>query len=107
MRQFTLFFLFCVLAVSLSCRRAQTDFVTVALHDAFSTLDTLTTVASDSAAERVRNLLFNTMVRKDQNFDYVGELAKDIATSPDEMSLTALSQFTSAFTAVCRKVVSA
>jgi peptide/nickel transport system substrate-binding protein len=62
--------------------------VTVALPEAFTTFDTLTTTASDSAAERVRNLIFNTLVRKNESFDYVGELAKDIKTSEDGMTIT-------------------
>ncbi|MBA2335213.1 MAG: ABC transporter substrate-binding protein [Blastocatellia bacterium] len=77
-----------VLIASLSCRRAQTEFVTIALPDSFSTLDTLTTTASDSAAERVRNLLFNSLVKKDQNFDYVGELASEINPSEDGKTIT-------------------
>jgi peptide/nickel transport system substrate-binding protein len=36
----------------------------------------------------VRNLIFNTLVRKNESFDYVGELAKDISVSPDGMTVT-------------------
>jgi peptide/nickel transport system substrate-binding protein len=32
--------------------------------------------------------MFNALVKKDQNFDYVGELAKEITTSPDGMTVT-------------------
>ncbi len=77
-----------MLLFSMSCRKANTDFVTVALPESFSTLDTLTTTASDSAAERVRNLMFNSLVEKDANFDYVGELASDIKTSDDGLTIT-------------------
>lgn len=62
--------------------------MTVALPDKLSTLDTLTTTGNDSAAERVRNLMFNSLVKKDANFDYVGELASNIQTSEDGMILT-------------------
>ena len=62
--------------------------MTIALPESFSTLDTLTTTASDSAAERLRNLMFNSLVKKDANFDYVGELASDIRTSDDGKSIT-------------------
>jgi peptide/nickel transport system substrate-binding protein len=48
----------------------------------------LTTTASDSAAERVRNLIFNTLVKKNESFDYVGELAKDIKVSEDGKTVT-------------------
>jgi peptide/nickel transport system substrate-binding protein len=76
------------LIVSASCRRAGNEFVTVALPESFSTLDTLTSTASDSAAERVRNLMFNSLVRKNENFEYVGELASNIATSEDGKTVT-------------------
>ncbi|MBA2736816.1 MAG: ABC transporter substrate-binding protein [Pyrinomonadaceae bacterium] len=57
--------------------------MTVALSEKFSTLDTLTSTASDAAADRVRTLIFNSLVRKDENFDYVGELAEKIETLND------------------------
>jgi len=76
------------LTAAIACRRQQTDFVTVALPESFSTLDTLTSTASDSAAERVRNLMFNSLVKKNEAFDYVGELAKEINTSPDGLVVT-------------------
>ena len=84
---FLVFFVF-VVTLSFSCRRANTEFVTIALPESFSTLDTLTSTASDSAAERVRNLMFNSLVRKNEKFEYVGELAKDITTSEDGTTLT-------------------
>ena len=75
-------------ATASNCRRRNSDAVTVALPEAFSTLDTLTTVQSDAAAERVKTLMFNSLVRKDVNFDYVGELANDINTSDDGKTIT-------------------
>ncbi len=68
---------------SLSCRRNQTEFVTVALSEPFTGFDTLTTEKSDAAAERVRSLMFNGLVRKNSNFDYEGDLASEIKTSGD------------------------
>jgi len=62
--------------------------VTVALPEKFTTFDTLTMAGSDASADRVRNLIFNSLVKKDANFDYVGELAKEILTSPDGMTIT-------------------
>ncbi|MGH9820873.1 MAG: ABC transporter substrate-binding protein, partial [Pyrinomonadaceae bacterium] len=64
------------------------EYVTVALPEKFTAFDTLTTVTSDAAAERVRNLMFNSLVKKDANFDYVGELAKEITTSSDGKTVT-------------------
>lgn len=43
---------------------------------------------SDAAAERVKSLMFNSLVKKDENFDYVGELAKEITTSDDGKTIT-------------------
>ena len=88
MRNSLLLFILAGLLFSLSCRRQNTEFVTVALPDKFSSLDTLTNTASDSAADRVRNLIFNTLVRKNESFDYVGELAKEISVSPDGLVVT-------------------
>ncbi len=73
---------------TLSCRRAQTEYVTLALPESFSTFDTLTSTANDSAAERVRNLVFNSLVKKNENFDYVGELVSEIKKSEDGKTVT-------------------
>jgi peptide/nickel transport system substrate-binding protein len=82
--------LFCasLLVISFSCRRAQTEFVTIALPESFSTFDTLTSTANDSAAERVRNLVFSSLVKKNENFEYVGELASEIKISLDGKTIT-------------------
>lgn len=71
-----------------SCRRSNSEFVTVALPEPFSTFDTLTSTASDVAAERVRNLMFNSLVKKNESFDYVGELASEITSSEDGKTIT-------------------
>ena len=77
----------CLLAAA-ACRSRGGDAVVVALPEKFSTFDTLTTTASDAAAGRVASLMFNSLVRKDANFDYVGELASDIKTSDDGRAIT-------------------
>ena len=88
MRNFLFLSFTLALLVTMSCRRNNAEFVTIALPEKFSTLDTLTSTGSDSAADRVRNLIFNTLVRKNESFDYVGELASDISVSPDGMTVT-------------------
>ncbi len=88
MRKLFALFLALIFTCSLSCRRTNTEYVTIALPEPFSSLDTLTSAASDSAADRVRNLLFNSLVKKDANFDYVGELASEIKTSDDGLVVT-------------------
>ena len=75
-------------ATASTCRKRNTDAVTVALPEKFTAFDTLTTTASDASAERVRTLIFNSLVKKNENFDYVGELAKDIKTSEDGKTIT-------------------
>ncbi len=75
-------------ATASTCRKRNSDAVTVALPEKFTTFDTLTTVSSDAAAERVKNLMFNCLVKKDENFEYVGELAQEITTSPDGLTIT-------------------
>lgn len=71
-----------------TCRRRSGDTVTVALSEKFTTLDTLTSKSSGAADDRIRNLLFNTLARKNEKFEYVGELARDIQTSADSMTIT-------------------
>ena len=77
-----------LLCLAANCRQRNAEFVTVALSDKFSAFDTLTSTSSDAAAERIKNLMFNSLVKKDENFDYVGELAKEINTSPDGKVIT-------------------
>jgi ABC-type transport system substrate-binding protein len=88
LRQFLIILLISLFALSISCRRNNSEFVTVALPEKFTSFDTLTTVASDAAAERIRSIIFNTLVRKNERFEYVGELAKDIKISEDGKTLT-------------------
>ncbi len=75
-------------ATASTCRQRNTDAVTVALSEKFTAFDTLTSASSDVAAERVKNLMFNSLVKKDANFDYVGELAREINTSEDGKTIT-------------------
>lgn len=88
---FCIFIIACFI-FSLSCRTRNNEFVTVALSEKFSTLDTLTSAGSDVAAERVRNLMFNSLVKKNEKFEYVGELAKEIKTSDDGKTVTFILQ---------------
>ena len=72
-----------------TCRRRDAGVVTVALPEKFSSFDTLTSAAApDAAAERIRTLIFNSLVRKNEKFEYVGELASEIKTSDDGKTIT-------------------
>jgi peptide/nickel transport system substrate-binding protein len=42
----------------------------------------------DAASERVRALMFNSLVKKDEKFDYVPELAANVQRSEDGLSFT-------------------
>lgn len=76
------------LFLSLSCRTQARDVVTIALSEKFSGLDTISTIQSDAAADRIRNLMFNSLVKKNDKFEYVGELAKDIKIDGENLTLT-------------------
>src|SRR5215213_4583787 len=58
----------------------------VVLENNPATLDQLR--GTDASSERMRQLMFNSLVRKNENFDYVGDLASDIQTSPDGLAYT-------------------
>ncbi|HEX8096404.1 MAG TPA: ABC transporter substrate-binding protein [Pyrinomonadaceae bacterium] len=62
-------------ALSLAgCRRGGNTFV-IAYSDNVSTLDPIGSVTVDAASERMRVLMFNSLVRKSEKFEYVGDLA--------------------------------
>ncbi len=67
-----------IFTFSLGCRTRNSAVVTIALDSEFTSLDFLAGKTVPASAERIRSLIFNTLVRKDKNFDYEGELAKEI-----------------------------
>src|SRR5690242_15189345 len=73
--------------VPLGCRRRSNAFV-IALGDNVRTIDPIGSPSVDAASERVRTLMFNSLVKKNEKFDYVGELASDIKRSDDGMTYT-------------------
>ena len=60
----------------------------IALGDNIRTIDPIGSPSVDAASERVRTLMFNSLVKKDEKFDYVGELASDIKRSDDGLTFT-------------------
>jgi len=70
------------LTLGASCRKRSTAFV-IALGDNIRTIDPIGSPSVDAASERVRALMFNSLVKKDEKFDYVGDLASDIKQSSD------------------------
>ena len=72
-----------------SCRdRSGGKIFTIALDGKFSTLDPIGSVTVDANAERLRTLMFNSLVKKNDQFEYVGELAKEIIESEDGSAIT-------------------
>ena len=86
-KKFLFLFFICLFSI-FSCRTRNNEYVTVALPEAFSSFDTLTSTQSVASAERVRSLMFNSLVRKNEKFDYVGELAEEIKPSEDGKAVT-------------------
>src|SRR5262245_49333903 len=76
-----------LLILPAGCRRRSDAFV-IALGDPIRTIDPIGSPSVDTASERVRTLIFNSLVKKDEKFDYVGELASDIKRSDDGMTFT-------------------
>src|SRR5205085_229416 len=80
-------FLVFTLALSSACRRRSNAFV-IALSDNVKTIDPIGSPSVDAASERVRSLMFNSLVKKDEKFDYVPELASNIQRSDDGLTFT-------------------
>jgi peptide/nickel transport system substrate-binding protein len=71
----------------IGCRRRSNAFV-IALGDNIRTIDPIGSPSVDAASERVRVLMFNSLVKKNEKFDYVGELASDVKRSDDGTAFT-------------------
>ncbi|MCI0663879.1 MAG: ABC transporter substrate-binding protein, partial [Acidobacteria bacterium] len=73
--------------LTLSCRRGgRENELTVMLEKRIETFDPR--VSSDSAAERIRQLIFNGLTRKDEKFDPIPDLAERFESSPDYKTFT-------------------
>ena len=70
-----------------ACRRQGGVFV-IALSDPIRTIDPIGAASTEAAPERVRVLIFNSLVKKDEKFDYVPELASKIDRSEDGLNFT-------------------
>jgi peptide/nickel transport system substrate-binding protein len=84
-------FLFVIILTGLiftaSCRERKTDAVTIALTEKFSGLDTLSNTGTDAAADRLRTLIYNSLVKKNDKFEYVGDLG-DYKVGDDNLTIT-------------------
>jgi peptide/nickel transport system substrate-binding protein len=79
-----------LLILPLGCRRGNSagDPFVIALGDNIRTIDPIGSPSVDAASERVRTLIFNTLVKKDEKFDYSGELASEVKRSDDGLTFT-------------------
>jgi len=77
-----------VMIAPTACRTRSKSAFVIALGDNIRTIDPIGSPSVDAASERVRTLIFNTLVKKDEKFDYVGELASEIKRSDDGLSYT-------------------
>src|SRR5215467_1835074 len=82
-----LIFFTALLFIPPGCRQRSNAFV-IALGDNIRTIDPIGSPSVDAASERVRTLIFNSLVKKDEKFDYTGELASDIKRSDDGLTYT-------------------
>src|SRR5258707_8496494 len=71
-----------------ACKRSQSNVFVIALSDNIKTIDPIGSPSVDAASERVRTLMFNSLVKKDEKFDYVPELAASIQRSDDGLVFT-------------------
>jgi peptide/nickel transport system substrate-binding protein len=83
----TLLILTLVSMLLMACRNRSENFV-IALSDKISTLDPIGSPTVDAASERLRVLIFNSLVKKNEKFDYVPDLATDIKRADDGLSYT-------------------
>jgi peptide/nickel transport system substrate-binding protein len=80
--------LLALLIVPPGCRRGANEAFVIALGDNIRTIDPIGSPSVDAASERLRTLIFNSLVKKNEKFEYVGELASDIKRSDDGLTFT-------------------
>lgn len=85
--RFTFFLIILVFVTTTSCRRASSsNELVMMLEKRVSTFDPR--VSSDSADERMRQLVFNGLTRKNEKFDPIPDLAESFESSPDLKTFT-------------------
>ena len=83
-----LFVLLALLIFPPGCNRRGNDAFVIALGDNIRTIDPIGSPSVDAASERLRTLIFNSLVKKNEKFEYTGELASDIKRSDDGLTFT-------------------
>ena len=75
-----------LLAPSACSKRGNPDELVMMLEKSLTTFDPR--VSADSADERMRQLIFNALTRKNEKFEPVGDLAESFTSSPDYLTHT-------------------
>lgn len=75
------------ITVGSSCRRQNRNVFTIALENDFLTLDPNIKSEANASTERMRQLMFNSLVKKNEKFDYVPDIA-DFTRSNDGLTYT-------------------
>ena len=68
------------------CRRRAGDAFVMVLEAEQKSIHPL--LGSDAASERYRQLMYNSLMKKNERLDYVPELAESATTAPDGLSVT-------------------
>jgi peptide/nickel transport system substrate-binding protein len=76
---------FCLLP-SVGCRRRAGDAFVMVLEAEQKSIHPL--LGSDAASERYRQLMYNSLMKKNERLDYVPELAESVTPAPDALSVT-------------------
>jgi peptide/nickel transport system substrate-binding protein len=76
---------FCLLPLA-GCRRRGGDAFVMVLEAEQKSIHPL--LGSDAASERYRQLMYNSLMKKNERLEYVPELAENVQVSPDGLSVT-------------------
>jgi peptide/nickel transport system substrate-binding protein len=74
------------LLVSAGCRRRAGDAFVMVLEAEQKSIHPL--LGSDAASERYRQLMYNSLMKKNERLDYVPDLAESVTPAPDGLSVT-------------------
>lgn len=78
-----------LMVIALAGCRSRGEALVIVLSDNISTLDPVGSQTVDAASERVRVLMFNSLVRKNERFEYVNDLASEMPkVSEDGLAVT-------------------
>ena len=76
---------FCLLFLA-GCRRRGGDAFVMVLEAEQKSIHPL--LGSDAASERYRQLMYNSLMKKNERLDYVPELAENVQVAPDGLAVT-------------------